>query len=123
LENVLVAANKEDRTAKKRAIGLLTEVGMGDLLKRFPYQLSIGQRQRVAVVRAMINRPAVIFADEPTASLDHTTGFQVIDILIRYRDRRSIVFVTHDPEMLTQADRVMRMRDGEIIDQRGDCGE
>jgi putative ABC transport system ATP-binding protein len=115
LENVLVAAPARDKTAPVRAKEFLAELGLGGMLKRYPWQLSIGQRQRVAIARALINNPAVVFADEPTASLDHATGYQVVDLLARYRGHGSIVFVTHDPEMLAKADRVVRMRDGEIV--------
>jgi putative ABC transport system ATP-binding protein len=115
LENVLVAALPGDKGAKKRTAELLEELGLGGLLNRFPWQLSVGQRQRVAVARALINNPVVVFADEPTASLDHTTGHLVVDVLARYREKGSVVFVTHDPEMLEQANRVLRMRDGEIV--------
>src|SRR5438552_4147597 len=77
-------------------------------------QLSIGQRQRVAVVRALVHRPAVVFADEPTASLDRSTGRHVIDLLAEYRRESggSVVVVTHDPDMLVGADRLLHMRDG-----------
>ena len=108
-------AIERDSTALTRAKELLAELGMEAMLKRFPWQLSIGQRQRVAIARALINNPAVVFADEPTASLDHATGYQVVELLARYRGKGSIVFVTHDPEMLSEADRVIRMRDGKIV--------
>lgn len=117
LENVLVGARERDAGALARATDLLAELGLGALLKRFPWQLSIGQRQRVAITRALINNPAVVFADEPTASLDQATGFQVVELLARYRGKGSIVFVTHDPEMLSEADRVIRMRDGKIVQE------
>ncbi|MBI4788016.1 MAG: ABC transporter ATP-binding protein [Chloroflexi bacterium] len=119
LENVLVGALERDKTALLRAKELLAELGMEAMLKRFPWQLSIGQRQRVAIARALINNPAVVFADEPTASLDQATGYQVVELLARYRGKGSIVFVTHDPEMLSEADRVIRMRDGKIVQVTG----
>ncbi|TMF30790.1 MAG: ATP-binding cassette domain-containing protein [Chloroflexi bacterium] len=77
---------------------------------------ALGQRQRVAVARALIHRPAVVFADEPTASLDQGTGRDVIELLADYRTRDggSVVVVTHDPAMLTGADRVLQMRDGRL---------
>lgn len=117
LENVMVAAPAGDKTALPRARELLAELGLEKMFKRFPWQLSIGQRQRVAIARALINNPAVVFADEPTAALDHATGYQVVELLAHYRGRGSIVFVTHDPDMLSKADRVVRMRDGEIISE------
>ncbi|MBI4674407.1 MAG: ABC transporter ATP-binding protein [Chloroflexi bacterium] len=114
-ENVMVGALEQSAPARERAHNLIAELGLEKQSKRLPWQLSIGQRQRVAIARALINEPAVVFADEPTAALDHTTGHQVVDLLAHYRGHGSIVFVTHDPEMLTQADRVIRMRDGEIV--------
>jgi putative ABC transport system ATP-binding protein len=117
LENVMVAAPARDTTAVARAKELLAELGLDKMLKRHPWQLSIGQRQRVAIARALINQPAVVFADEPTASLDHATGYQVVELLAHYRGKGSIVFVTHDPEMLSKADRVVRMRDGQIVEE------
>lgn len=114
-ENVMVGALAQTPAARERARALIAELGLEKQNNRLPWQLSIGQRQRVAIARALINEPAVVFADEPTAALDQTTGHQVVDLLAHYRGHGSIVFVTHDPEMLTQADRVIRMRDGEIV--------
>ncbi len=115
LENIMVAAPVRDPGAWARAKELLAELGLDKMQNRHPWQLSIGQRQRVAIARALINNPAVVFADEPTASLDHATGYQVVDLLAHYRGHGSIVFVTHDPEMLSKADRVIRMRDGQVV--------
>jgi putative ABC transport system ATP-binding protein len=116
LENVMVGAVKRNREAVAYAQELLRRVGLGDKLRQRPYQLSIGERQRVAVVRALIHRPAVVFADEPTASLDQGTGRDVINLLADYRrgGGGSVVVVTHDPAMLTGADRVLQMRDGRL---------
>ncbi len=114
-ENVMVGALEQNSVSRQRAKELIAELGLEKQSRRLPWQLSIGQRQRVAIARALINEPAIVFADEPTAALDHATGHQVVDLLAHYRGHGSIVFVTHDPEMLTQADRVIRMRDGEII--------
>lgn len=117
LENVLAAAPDQSRASVERATGLLADLGLGDRLHRFPYQLSGGERQRVAVARAMINDPRVIFADEPTGLLDHATGRQVMDLLTPYRERGSLIVVTHNPDMLAGADRIIRLRDGEIVDE------
>jgi putative ABC transport system ATP-binding protein len=116
-ENVMVGALEQTRAAQERARELIRDLGLEKQSNRLPWQLSVGQRQRVAIARALVNEPAVVFADEPTAALDHATGHQVVDLLAQYRGHGSIVFVTHDPEMLTQADRVIRMRDGEIISE------
>lgn len=117
LENIMVGALAQNAASKKRANELIGELGLEKQKNRMPWQLSIGQRQRVAIARALINEPAIVFADEPTAALDQTTGHQVVDLLAQYRGHGSIVFVTHDPEMLSKADRVIRMRDGEIVSE------
>jgi len=116
LENVMVGAIKRNHEVVAYAQELLRRVGLGDKLRQRPYQLSIGERQRVAVARALVHRPAIVFADEPTASLDQATGREVIDLLVDYRRRAggSVVVVTHDPGMLTGADRVLQMRDGRL---------
>jgi putative ABC transport system ATP-binding protein len=116
LENVMVGAVKRNHEVVAYAQELLRRVGLGEKLRQRPYQLSIGERQRVAVARALVHRPAIVFADEPTASLDQATGREVIDLLVDYRRRAggSVVVVTHDPAMLTDADRVLQMRDGRL---------
>jgi putative ABC transport system ATP-binding protein len=116
LENVMVGAVKRNHEVVAYAQELLRRVGLGDKLRQRPYQLSIGERQRVAVARALVHRPAIVFADEPTASLDQATGREVINLLVDYRLRAggSVVVVTHDPAMLTGADRVLQMRDGRL---------
>ena len=116
LENVMVGAVKRNHEAVAYTQELLRRVGLGDKLRQRPYQLSIGERQRVAVARALVHRPAVVFADEPTASLDQATGHEVIRLLAEYRteSRGSVVVVTHDPAMLVGADRVLQMRDGRL---------
>ncbi len=116
LENVMVGAVKRNHDAVAYAQELLRRVGLGDKLRQRPYQLSIGERQRVAVARALVHRPAIVFADEPTASLDQATGREVINLLVDYRRGGgvSVVVVTHDPAMLTDADRVLHMRDGRL---------
>jgi putative ABC transport system ATP-binding protein len=114
LENVMVAAPVQNKAHQEQARALLADLGMGDKLHRFPYELSGGERQRVAIARAMIHRPRVIFADEPTGLLDRRTGMQVMALLRGYREQGSLVAVTHNPEILSEADLVVTMRDGEI---------
>jgi putative ABC transport system ATP-binding protein len=115
LENVMVAAPVQDRAHAEQAKALLADLGMGDKLHRFPYELSGGERQRVAIARAMIHRPRVIFADEPTGLLDRHTGLQVMALLRSYRDQGSLIAVTHNPEILAEADLIVRMRDGKLV--------
>jgi putative ABC transport system ATP-binding protein len=116
LENVMVAAPAPDKAHAAQAQALLAELGMADKLHRFPYELSGGERQRVAIARAMIHRPRAIFADEPTGLLDRRTGLQVMALLRSYRGQGSLIAVTHNPEILTEADLVVTMRDGQITD-------
>jgi putative ABC transport system ATP-binding protein len=114
LENVMVAAPVQDKAHAEQAKALLADLGMGDKLHRFPYELSGGERQRVAIARAMIHRPRVIFADEPTGLLDRHTGLQVMALLRSYREQGSLIAVTHNPEILTEADLIITLRSGRI---------
>ena len=114
LENVMVAAPVQDKAHAAQAKALLVDLGMGDKLHRFPYELSGGERQRAAVARAMIHRPRIIFADEPTGLLDRRTGLQVMSLLRGYRKQGSLIAVTHNPEILAEADLVITLRDGRI---------
>jgi len=113
-ENVMVAAPAQDKAHAAQAEALLADLGLGDKLHRFPYELSGGERQRVAIARAMIHRPRVIFADEPTGLLDRRTGLQVMALLRSYRKQGSLIAVTHNPEILTEADLVITVRDGQV---------
>lgn len=115
MENVLMGAPTLDGAARKRANEYFEQLGIAELSHKLPSQLSGGEKQRVCVARAMMNDPDIIFADEPTASLDHANGHLVVDLLSAYRERGTVVVVTHDPEMLTGADQVLMMRDGKDI--------
>ena len=113
MENVLMGAPVLDAAARRRASEYFEQLGIGNLQNKLPSQISGGEKQRVCVARAMMNDPDVIFADEPTASLDHANGHLVVDLLSAYRERGTVVVVTHDPEMLTGADQILMMRDGQ----------
>jgi len=115
LENVMVSAPMQDKAHAEQAKALLADLGLGNKLHRFPYELSGGERQRVAIARAMIHRPRVIFADEPTGLLDRRTGLQVMALLRGYREQGSLIAVTHNPEILAEADLIMKLRDGQIV--------
>jgi putative ABC transport system ATP-binding protein len=114
LENVMAAALVSDKAHLEQAKLLLKDLGLGDKLHRFPYELSGGERQRTAVARAMIHSPRIIFADEPTGLLDRHTGLQVMARLRSYRDQGSLIAVTHNPEILSEADVVITLSDGKI---------
>ncbi len=115
MENVLMGAPILDAAARTKATRYFEQLGIADLAEKLPSQLSGGEKQRVCVARAMMNDPDVIFADEPTASLDHANGHLVVDLLSAYREQGTVVVVTHDPEMLQGADAVLMMRDGQSL--------
>jgi len=115
-ENTLMGAPEIDDASIARAESWFVQLGIGDLMQTLPSRLSGGEKQRVCVARAMMNEPAVIFADEPTASLDHKNGHLVVDMLAGYKQQGTVVIVTHDPEMLETADRVLIMRDGRAVE-------
>jgi putative ABC transport system ATP-binding protein len=113
LENVLLASSGEP--SRLRASELLSVLGLGDKTHRFPHELSGGERQRVCVVRSLLGNPKVVFADEPTASLDHANGLHVVEMLNHHREGGALVMVTHDETMLEKADRVLRIAEGQLI--------
>ena len=114
LQNIVVGALRDDAQSRERARELVAELGMAGLEDRKPYELSAGQRQRVAIGRAMINSPRVVFADEPTANLDPSTGANVMEVLTSMRERSSLIVVSHDEEILGHAEARYRMRDGRL---------
>lgn len=116
MENVLMGAPELDGEARRKAEAFFEQLGIVGMRDKLPSQLSGGEKQRVCVARAMMNDPRVIFADEPTASLDHANGHLVIDLLSAYRNRGTVVVVTHDPEMLSSADSILLMRDGAAVE-------
>ena len=100
-----------------RSDELLARLGLTDRLHSLPAQMSGGQQQRVAIARALIHNPAVVLADEPTASLDTERAFQVVETfshLIHENDRAGIM-VTHDLRMCQFVDRVLQMQDGKLV--------
>lgn len=106
--------------AERKAIELLTQVGLGDRWKSLPSQLSGGQQQRVAIARALIHNPKLIVCDEPTSALDHESGRNVMNLLkaVALQKDRSLVIVTHDARIFEFADQVAEMDDGHIIKVR-----
>lgn len=112
IENVLVARPGEDRT--REAQQLLIDVGLGEKMDRLPHELSGGERQRVCVARALLGSPKVIFADEPTAALDHVNGFKIVEQLNSRRGSGVLIMVTHDAAMLGDANRIITIEDGKI---------
>jgi putative ABC transport system ATP-binding protein len=101
---------------------IVATVGLGERLEHRPTELSGGQQQRVAVARALLTRPAVVFADEPTGNLDSNASAEVLSFLRRsVREHgQTIVMVTHDPHAAAYADRVLFLADGRIVDESRD---
>ena len=106
---------------RARARELLEMVEMTDRARHLPEELSGGQKQRVAIARAMANDPAIILADEPTGALDTKTGRLVMDLFHRlHRERgKTIILITHSPELAAETDRIIAICDGQIMDQGG----
>jgi putative ABC transport system ATP-binding protein len=101
---------------------VIATVGLGDRLGHRPSELSGGQQQRVAMARALVSRPAIVFADEPTGNLDSRGGAELLDFLRRAVDEmgQTIVMVTHDPGAAAHADAVVFLADGRIVDHMAD---
>lgn len=120
LDNVTVAAARREKETTEEAKKLLYGFGLSDReLGKRPAELSGGQRQRTAIARAMINRPRVLFADEPTAALDHENAFSVMAILKEYAQKSLVLIITHDRSILKDADRIIEMWDGMIAAGKG----
>lgn len=113
VDNVVIAMDENNAKARERAAGLLKELGLsGREFGKRPSKLSGGQRQRVAIARAMANSPSVLFADEPTAALDHENAFSVMRVLKEYSVKHLVLVITHDISILKDADQIIEMWDG-----------
>ncbi len=120
LENVCIPAfiaNKTKKEAEKEATELLDFLGLSDRMNHKPNELSGGEQQRVAVARALVNHPDVIFADEPSGNLDSTAAKQLHELFFELRKKfnQTFVIVTHNRELAEMADRELEMKDGKII--------
>jgi len=121
LENVMMPAlvqGHSPASAKATATRLLQQVGLGDRLGHKPAELSGGEQQRVAVARALVNRPLVVLADEPTGNLDVSTSTQVQEVLFELKERYGValVVVTHNRELASRAERILRLNEGVLED-------
>ena len=115
VDNAVLAANASVSESKKKAKKLLLEIGLKEKeLNKRPAKLSGGQRQRVAIARAMMNDPKVLFADEPTASLDHENAFLVMKRLKEYSKDRLVIVITHDISIIKDANMIVEIWDGEV---------
>jgi lipoprotein-releasing system ATP-binding protein len=120
LENVSIPAwiaGQKKKAVTERAIELLTTLGLADRMDNKPQQLSGGEQQRVAVARALINNPSIVFADEPTGNLDSTNAKELHELFVRLRNdfQQTFLIVTHNEELAGMSDRTLHMKDGKII--------
>jgi len=119
VENIMFPAELAGNPdAAGRALDLMDRVGMGHRQDNFPHQLSGGEKQRVAICRALVNAPGVLFADEPTGNLDSENGQAILELLLDAKSETgaTLVLVSHSPEIAGRADRVVTLRDGRISD-------
>ena len=120
LENVLMPAliNSASpiayRLSKEKALSLLKQVGLAERINHFPSQLSGGEKQRVAIVRGLINNPAMLLCDEPTGNLDSKTGEEIISLIkkINSQNQMTVILVTHNLELAKAADSIYHLQDG-----------
>jgi len=121
LENVCIPswiAGNGKKQAEEQAIQLLTTLGLKDRIDNKPNQLSGGEQQRVAVARALINKPDIVFADEPTGNLDsvHAKELHQLFVDLRNQFKQTFLIVTHNEEMAQMSDRILHMKDGKIVE-------
>jgi len=105
------------KTAFKKAYEMLQYLEIGDKRSGFPSELSGGQKQKVALARALINDPEIIFCDEPTGNLDTVSAQKVLDLLsfLHKEEKKTVIMVTHNPEIAARAERILTLREGEIV--------
>lgn len=120
VENVelpLIVSGVKPKVARELALQSLEKVGLRDKANQRPAQLSGGQRQRVTIARALVNRPAIMWADEPTGALDSQTANEIMDLIVELNqaERQTTVIVTHDPKVAARCDRTIQMADGRIV--------
>jgi putative ABC transport system ATP-binding protein len=117
LENVMLPLELVGREALEPATALLQQVGLGERLHHFPSTLSGGEQQRVSLARAFVQQPSVLFADEPTGSLDEVTGGKIIDLMFEFQrmQHTTLVLVTHDPTLASRCERQLVMQGGRLV--------
>jgi putative ABC transport system ATP-binding protein len=122
LENVMVPAEiRGENHARSRAAGLLQQVGLQGRLYHYPIQLSGGEQQRVAIARAFMNRPKILFADEPTGNLDAETAKDIVRLIFELNATTgtTLILVTHDPDLTRHAGRVISLKAGTLVADNG----
>lgn len=117
IEYIMLLQNVPEAERKQRVRTILKEVGLDGMAHRRPSQLSGGQQQRVAVARAMVSRPSLILADEPTANLDSNTGSALLDMMKELNEKENMTFIfsTHDPKIMERAKRIITLEDGKVV--------
>lgn len=121
LENVCIPgwiAGRKKKEVEEKATQLLQQLGLAGRIDNKPQQLSGGEQQRVAVARALINNPQIVFADEPTGNLDSKNAKELHELFMQLRQQfdQTFLIVTHNEELATMSDRVIHMKDGKILD-------
>lgn len=124
VENVeipLLVAGVKPAEARLRAAAILKDLGLGDRLEHLPSQLSGGQQQRVSLARALVARPAILWADEPTGNLDEESSQHVISLLrqLNHDYHQTMVIVTHNEDVAHACDRTVKVRDGRLVAEAG----
>ena len=122
LENVMVPLElRGEPGARKRAQALLAQVGLADRLSHYPIQLSGGEQQRVALARAFVNRPKILFADEPTGNLDADTSEPIVELLFELNRTAgtTLVLVTHDQDLARMTGRLFKINHGRLSEPKG----
>jgi lipoprotein-releasing system ATP-binding protein len=120
LENILIpywiGSGKPDEGTKKRALDIMNKIGIENIKDKYPNQISGGQQQRIAIARALIKNPKIIFADEPTGNLDRESGDSVLEVMKNMvsESGTTLIMVTHDREIAMKADRIVELVDGKI---------
>jgi putative ABC transport system ATP-binding protein len=119
VEMPLLLTGVPTREARRRALETLDLVGLRERADNRPGELSGGERQRVTIARALVNDPAIVWADEPTGDLDSTNALEIINLMCRLNQERGVTFalVTHDISVGRRAHRIVRMKDGEIVEE------
>ncbi len=116
-DNLKLAMKIKGKISNDRVREMLDLVGLPDKVKSKPHQMSIGQQQRLAIARALVHRPALLLADEPTGNLDSDNAERILELLktchVQYK--QTIIMVTHNPDLAKRADRVIYMKDGKIV--------
>ncbi|MFH1220605.1 MAG: ABC transporter ATP-binding protein [Candidatus Eisenbacteria bacterium] len=116
VELPLLYSNVPRKEREKRALDMLTRVGLGERVHHNPNELSGGERQRVAIARALVNDPAIVLADEPTGNLDSRTGTEIMALFTQLnKEGKTIVLVTHERYIADYSNRIITLRDGKVV--------